>query len=280
MADSSSPNPKAPHAYVHGYTEREADRLFDQADATRDLLHDGTVYPENSLVLEAGCGVGAQTLTLARRSPGARFLSVDISTDSLAKARERIRQAGLGNVQFQQANLFQLPFEAGEFDHVFVCFVLEHLSNPAGVLSELRRVLRAGGSITVIEGDHGSCYFHPETAEARQAWNCLIEVQARLGGDSLIGRRLYPLLAAANFQSIAVSPRMVYVDDSKSELKIGFVQNTITAMVEGVCQPSLSLGLIERAVWEKGIRDLRAIATGPGGSFCYTFFKAVAWKRE
>ena len=70
--------------YVHGYGTRESERLQDQADSLVDLLHHDTEYPAGSIVLEAGCGVGAQTITLARRSPDARFVSVDRSLDSLA----------------------------------------------------------------------------------------------------------------------------------------------------------------------------------------------------
>ncbi len=93
--------------YVHGYPEREAERLRDQAATVRDLLHEGTRYPPWSEVLEAGCGVGAQTITLARNSPAARFLSVDISGESLAQAREAVRRAGLANVRFECADIFR-----------------------------------------------------------------------------------------------------------------------------------------------------------------------------
>jgi hypothetical protein len=69
--------------YVHGYHPRENERLQDQAGTLVDLLHDDTAYPGGSTVLEAGCGVGAQTITLAERSPDARFTSVDVSAHSL-----------------------------------------------------------------------------------------------------------------------------------------------------------------------------------------------------
>lgn len=59
------------NAYVHGYNSRENRRLQDQASTLVDLLHLDTIYPEGSSVLEAGCGVGAQTVTLASNSPGA-----------------------------------------------------------------------------------------------------------------------------------------------------------------------------------------------------------------
>jgi hypothetical protein len=59
---------RATGAYVHGYTERESARLVDQATALTDRLHHDTRYPPGATVLEAGCGVGVQTATLARRA--------------------------------------------------------------------------------------------------------------------------------------------------------------------------------------------------------------------
>ena len=85
--------------------------------------------------MEAGCGVGAQTVTLAQNSPKAFITSVDISEVSIAQAREKVEKAGITNVKFQQGDIFHLPFAAESFDHVFVCFVLEHLSNPGDALA-------------------------------------------------------------------------------------------------------------------------------------------------
>lgn len=93
-------------SYVHGYDAREQERLRDQAGTLVDLLHGDTAYPPGSRVLEAGCGVGAQTVTLARRSPGARFQSIDVSADSIAEAEQRVRRAGLTNVEFCPADIF------------------------------------------------------------------------------------------------------------------------------------------------------------------------------
>lgn len=264
--------------YTHGYSERESERLHDQANTLRDLLHHGTVYPSGSSVLEAGCGVGAQTIILAKNSPEAEFTSIDISLDSISKARDLINREKISNVHFRKADIFALPFEEESFDHVFVCFVLEHLQEPVRALIELRKVLRTGGSLTVIEGDHGSCYFHPETREALLAWRCLIRVQAHLKGNSLIGRQLFPLLNKAHLKKINVSPRIIYADSSKRGLVDGFVRKTIIPMVEGVKKQALELKLIDESSWDKGINDLNKVADSPDGTFCYTFFKGVAIK--
>jgi SAM-dependent methyltransferase len=261
--------------YVHGYDPRENERLQDQAGALVELLHADTAYPAGSKVLEVGCGVGAQTITLAGRSPDARFTAVDISADSLAFAQHRIEVAGHTNVEFRQADLFDLPFAAWSFDHVFVCFVLEHLSRPVDAMVILKGLLRPGGTITVIEGDHGSAYFYPPSDAAQAAINCLIEMQRAGGGNGLIGRQLYPLLLSAGFEGVHVSPRMVYVDSSRPDLVDGFTIKTFTAMIDGVGDSAVAAGLIERSTFDAGIRDLYRTAEADG-TFCYTFFKAVA----
>jgi ubiquinone/menaquinone biosynthesis C-methylase UbiE len=264
-------------AYVHGYDARENVRLQDQASTLVELLHADTAYPAGSRVLEAGCGVGAQTVTLAQHSPQALITSVDISARSVAAARQTVAAAGSGHVVFAQADIFGLPFAPASFDHVFVCFVLEHLSRPIDALQALKRVLKVGGSITVIEGDHGSAYFHPDSAAARQAIGCQVQLQASAGGNALIGRELYPLLQRAGFNAVRVSPRMVYVDASKRQLVEGFTKRTFTAMIEGVRAAALSSGLADAQSFDRGIADLYRTAE-PDGVFCYTFFKAVAVK--
>jgi SAM-dependent methyltransferase len=265
------------NGYVHGYDSRENERLQDQAGTLVDLLHGDTTYPNGSTVLEAGCGVGAQTVTLARRSPHARFTSVDISADSLAQARRRVEQAGLRNVAFRQADIFALPFEAESFDHVFICFVLEHLAQPVEALAILKRLLRPGGTITVIEGDHGSTYFHPDSSAAREAIQCQVTLQQQAGGNALIGRQVYPLLVAAGFDAVRVSPRMVYVDASRPDLVDGFTRKTFTAMIAGIRQPALAARLITPERFDAGIHDLER-TTEADGTFCYTFFKGVGEK--
>ena len=265
--------------YVHGYADRELERLRDQSQTLSGLLHHDTKYPAGSLVLEAGCGVGAQTALLLKNSPDAKFVSLDISEESIERARNNTGGES-SPVSFIQGNLFDLPFEPDTFDHLFVCFVLEHLSDPEGALRHLKRVLKPGGTFTLIEGDHGSCFFTPDSEEARHVWNCLVEAQARLGGDSLIGRRLYPLLHQAGFDSIEVTPRFVYADPSRPQWVDGFTIKTICAMVEGVRERALEMGLSDEMRWESGMKALRHTANMQSGVFCYTFFKGTAVKGE
>ena len=216
---------------------------------------------------------GSATIILASNSPGARITSIDNNRESLETARAALTEAGFDRVNFEPIDLFDMPYEAESFDHVFICFVLEHLHDPLRALLKARSVLKTGGTITVIEGDHGSFYCHPQTPEATRAVQCLIDIQKRMGGDALIGRRLFPLVTRAGFKKVEVSPRMVYVDAHKPELVEGFTKNTFIAMVAGVREQALEAGMMDEAAWDKGINDLLD-TTLPHGTFCYTFFKA------
>ena len=264
--------------YVHGYSQREAERLRDQSVILLNLLQADTSYAAGSKILEAGCGVGAQTVILARKSPQAEFISIDISRDSLNRAKEMIDNEGISNVSFQQGNIFDTAFKTESFDHIFVCFVLEHLEDPSSALVELKRVLKQGGTITVIEGDHGSCFWHPETEESLKVWHSLIKAQINLNHDPLIGRQLYPLLTQAGFKVKDISPIWVYADSNNSELLDGVVNKIIVPMTETAKEQSLKLKLIDESTWNKGIYDLQITGMPPNGTFFYTWFKGLAIK--
>ncbi|MGI5201256.1 class I SAM-dependent methyltransferase [Spirillospora sp. CA-108201] len=262
--------------YVHGYSGREARRLGDQADVLAALLHDGTAYPAGSRVLEAGCGVGSQTVRLVARSPGVRLTAVDLSQASLDRARARVEASfPEALVRWMRADLRDLPFPDAAFDHVFVCFVLEHLPDPGAALAGLRRVLRPGGTLTAVEGDHGSAFLHPDSAHARAVIAHQVALQAAAGGDAHLGRRLGPLLAGAGYGRVGVVPLTVYADGSRPDLGRAFTRGTFTAMIESVRDEAVAAGLATAADFDRGVADLRR-AAGPEGTFHYTFFKATA----
>jgi ubiquinone/menaquinone biosynthesis C-methylase UbiE len=263
--------------YVHGYTQRESTRLQDQASTLQSLLHCDTFFPEGSLILEAGCGVGAQTIPLAKNNPHSQITAIDISAVSLADAARNLKEENITNVSLRRADIYNLPFQPETFDHIFICFVLEHLAKPLDILITLKNYLKPGGSIVVIEGDHGSTFFYPDSYAAHKAIDCQIELQRLAGGNALIGRELYSLLNNAGFNNVNVSPRMVYADSSKPALVDGFNKKTFTAMIEGVREDAIISGLIDEATFDLGIKDLYR-TTEKDGVFCYTFFKAVATK--
>ncbi|MBT4513285.1 MAG: methyltransferase domain-containing protein, partial [Chloroflexi bacterium] len=137
------------NAYVHGYTPRETQRLQEQSGILEELLHSDTCYSAGHKVLEAGCGVGGQTVILTRRSPETEFISIDISPESLSQAQVELE--GITNVCFRQANITELPFDDESFDVVIELDVIHHVQDLGTTLAEIYRVLKPGGHFLVFE---------------------------------------------------------------------------------------------------------------------------------
>ena len=215
-------------------------------------------------------------MILAKNSPDALITSIDISEDSLKRAQEKNRKEGITNVTFRQGDIYHLLFEPESFDHIFVCFVLEHVADPVLALKRLHPLLKKGGTITVIEGDHGSTFFHPENVDARRAIDCLVDSSAKVAAMPSSAGTL-PAHNGAGFSDVHISPRMVYVDSSRPALVEGFTRLTFTAMVEGVAEDVWKHGLMTKDAWERGIAALYLTADDDG-VFCYTFFKATGYK--
>ena len=96
-------------------------------------------------VADVGCGTGRHALRMA--AAGARVTALDFSEGMLAKAREK---AGAERVRFVRHDLHQpLPLEAGTFDRVLSCLVLDHIRTLAPLFAELRRVVRPTGRVVV-----------------------------------------------------------------------------------------------------------------------------------
>lgn len=73
---------------------------------------------DHARVLELGCAAGGNLIPLAARFPAARFLGVDLARRHIADARRRAGELGLDNIEFQQADLIELPLSGERFDYV------------------------------------------------------------------------------------------------------------------------------------------------------------------
>ncbi|HJM82442.1 MAG TPA: methyltransferase domain-containing protein [Nitrospinota bacterium] len=261
--------------YIHGYTDREQQRLHEQSGILEDLFHDGTSYKAVEFVLEVGCGVGAQTEILMKRNPGVRLVSLDMSYHWTSIAKSTIDKLGGSNIFFINANVEELPLVSGSFDHVFICFLLEHLDDPLHVLIALKKLLRPGGSLTVIEGDHGTCFWTPQTPESAAVWQGLIKTQKDLGHDPFIGRRLFQLLDKAGFRTKYVKPCVAYGDGANPKTLGDLVNKIIVPMTNTAKGEAIQKLYTDQKTWEQGIADLKKTCYSNYGSFFYSWFKAV-----
>lgn len=110
-------------------------------------------------VLEIGAGTGLVTPALARNA--LEVLATDYSAEMVTLLEQRVRKAGLTNVRCEQADVYELRFDASSFDAVVATNVLHLVRDLPGALAALRKVLKPGGRLIV------PTYCHRETTLSR-----------------------------------------------------------------------------------------------------------------
>ena len=194
--------PRIPDSYLHGHHDSvlRSHRWRTAENSAGYLL---ARLPATGRVLDVGCGPGTITVGLAARIPAGQVVGVDAAADVLAVAR---REAdGRPNVRFEVGDAYHLAFDDGAFDVVHAHQVLQHLSDPAAALAEMRRVCRPGGLIAARDADYGGMFWFPEYAELADWRNLHQRVARALGGEPDAGRRMLSWARAAGFTDIETS---------------------------------------------------------------------------
>jgi SAM-dependent methyltransferase len=96
-------------------------------------------------ILVAGCGTGQHSIETARRFTGAQVLAIDLSLTSLCYAKRKMRELGLNNIEYAQADILQLGSIGRSFDVIEASGVLHHLADPFAGWQLLLSMLRPGG---------------------------------------------------------------------------------------------------------------------------------------
>ena len=122
-------------------------------------------------ILDLGAGTLDASVEILRRRPGARVLAADFSRKMLAQGRAK---PGARKVTLQAADAQALPYRSASLDAAFSAFCVRNLANLRIGLAELRRTVRPGGRIAILE------FFRP--------------VQRRPFWDGLYNARILPLL--------------------------------------------------------------------------------------
>ncbi len=102
-------------------------------------------------VVDVGCGTGSLTFALPGAANVAKIAAVDLSPTFVEAAKRRNSDP---RIEIQEADACALPFEDGGFDRALSLLVLHFVAEPAKAVSEMRRVVRPGGTVAAAVWDH------------------------------------------------------------------------------------------------------------------------------
>lgn len=187
--------------YIHGTEKEEQERLALLNRLTNGPFLEFLNLRGNEEVLEVGSGLGLLTADVAMQLPNGSAVGLEYSQEQLAIAKTRES----GNLSFRQGDAHDLPFEDGSFDIAYCRYVLEHVAQPGTVLREMHRVLKPGERALAQENNDFAHEFYPVCPAFDHVWRQFIVLQGQLGGDALIGKKLFSLFKEAGFVQIELS---------------------------------------------------------------------------
>lgn len=263
--------------YVHGFTEEEQGRLYRQARFMEHRVHVALPFHRARRLLEVGCGVGAQTEILLRHFPELHITGLDASPVNLDQAQYFLSGIPWAAQRFElvHGDAARMSFEPARFDSAFLCWILEHVADPAQILSEVRRVLRSGAPIVVTEVQNATFFLDPYSPSTLAYWTAFNDRQLELGGDPFVGAKLGNLLLRLGYRDIEVAVRTIHLDNRAPAEREEMIEYWTELLLSGA-PGLLEAGKVSPEIVEGMKRELDEVAHNPDAVFFYSFVQAQA----
>jgi len=178
------------------------DRMF-RWRPEMDVLIRPAEIAAGQTVLDYGCGPGWLAIELARRvGPAGAIDAVDLNAAFLARAAENAAAEGMAErIRFHRAEGDRIPLGDASVDRAIAKNVLEYVSDLDATLRDLRRVIRRGGRLHVVDSDWGMLAVEPLGADDIAE---LFAAASAAYKTPLIGRKLYGALRKAGFSDVKI----------------------------------------------------------------------------
>jgi ubiquinone/menaquinone biosynthesis C-methylase UbiE len=265
--------------YLHGYSTDEQQRLYKQANFIENKIYSDIDFSAVTNLLEVGCGVGAQSEILLRRFPHLFLTGIDYAEKQIEQAQKFLETVPYAKDRFKlmHENAMDMSFTSqADFDGAFLCWVLEHIPEPARVLSEVRRVLKPGSPIVITEVLNSSFFIEPYSPNVLQYWMRFNDLQYDMNGDPFVGAKLGNLLQSAGYQRISTSPKTFHLDSRNPAKRAEMIAYWTELLLSGLPQ-LLEAGYVDADLADKVKEEMEVVAKSPDTVFFYTFIQAKAY---
>ena len=266
-----------PTGYLHGYSDSERERLHRQARFLEPAVHDRLPFRRRRRLIEVGSGVGAQTEILLRHFPELHVTGVERNDEQIAEARRFLATVpwAAGRYDIVKGDAAQLEFDAEQFDCAFLCWILEHVADPARVLGEVRRVLVPGAPVVCNEVLNATLFLDPYSPNTLRFWMAYNDHQLALGGDPFVGAKLGNLLQSVGFRDVQTDVRSFHLDNRAPGERAEFLAFWTDVLLSGA--PALTnAGKVSQKVVDKMREELALVGRDPNSVFFYAFIQARA----
>jgi len=273
-------DPQAPvrhETYTHGHApavvRQHAQRTAEEAAAF--------LLPElrpGMRLLDVGCGPGSITRGLAERVAPGEVVGLDLSRETLEEARRDAAARGLGNLRYQEASVYTLPFADASFDVAYAHQVFQHLREREAALREMLRVVRPDGLVGVRDVDWGTVAYWPRDPWLDRFVETHLKTWYQNGGEPLMGRRLPALFHGAGVTDLRVTAAVWCYTTPEDTVAWGdaYADRLLTSPMGG---RAVEYGFASRADLEAMAAAFRAWARHPDALWSFIHVAALGRKR-
>lgn len=174
--------------------------------------------------LEIACGQGVMTCWLAELPGVQSVLGIDISPESIEKAKALSASLQLHNTEFRILSVYDLDLLKETFDIIYLRFVLIHLTNPLAALRAVYNKLNPNGLMICETAIHSHSFSTPSTTCYDQFIKLIKLLFSSQGKDADLGKQLYSLCLSLNFsiEDMNYSQPMLIDPADKKIMVLGF----------------------------------------------------------
>jgi len=259
--------------YIHGTTAEEQSRLAKLNYLTNTSFLEFVEVKETDQVLELGSGLGILAENISQKLATGCMTGIEISPEQIAKCPPENEK-----LVFVCGDAQDLPFEENTFNTVYCRYILEHVPDPLRVLKEANRVLKPGGKIFIQENAILLLKLYPECIVFDQVWNAFARYQSLIGGDAMIGLKLYDLLKQAGFKkpSLSIAPELHYKESGThiawTDNLIGNIRSAKNQMIRG--------NYISEQQYAEALNELEEFKGNENAASYFYWNRAVARKEK
>ena len=257
--------------YIHGAESSEQHRLVRLNSLTNQAFIKFINPQKDNVILEIGSGLGILASEIANTILQGKVYGIELLKPQLQKSPKNI-----SNLHFINGDVHNLPFASNSLDIVYGRYILEHLSQPEFALKEIHNVLKPGGKLFLQENAILTMQFHPACPKFDYAWKKFADLQSNLGGDAMIGIKLYHLLRQNSFVRIeaSIAPEIHY---GGKNTFIPWIDNLI-GNLDSAKYNLIKLNLLSKSEFEDAIQELNKFKHNQNASMYFYWNRIVGQK--
>lgn len=153
-------------------------------------LWESLAIPKDSVILDIGCGPGVISSELAKYASDGKVIGIDKNRLMIEECSNNEGYKNIANLSFREGDVLNLDVEENSVDFIYCRFLFQHLSDPLGAMRQMRRALKKGGKMCIIDVDDSWLTLLPRPEYFDSYLVRCEKAQADRGGDRFIGHKL------------------------------------------------------------------------------------------